>query len=198
VAASVLVHALCFSNFGIPGTSMRSQGKAGPITAVHARLSPARSSSSATVWHAPPGPWTFSTGDEESRSRGAPDAHGMAATVAHTSGAHVTSHGGAHVLLLANTWHDASEVDVRAEPLEPVKLVYPVELDGTGISGHVRLRLFIDERGAVIRAEIDSSRPEHVFDRSAIQGWESVRFTPASKNGVAVKSQKLLELHFLP
>lgn len=87
---------------------------------------------------------------------------------------------------------------MRAEPLAPVELAYPVELEGTGIVGQVRARLFIDERGVVIKAEIAASKPDSMFDKSAIEGWRWARFTPASKNKVAVKSQKLLQLDFQP
>lgn len=87
---------------------------------------------------------------------------------------------------------------MRAEPLAPVELAYPVELEGTGIVGQVRVRLFIDERGVVIKAEIAASKPDHMFDKSALERWRWVRFTPARKSGVDVESQKLLQLDFHP
>lgn len=87
---------------------------------------------------------------------------------------------------------------MRAECIALVELAYPVELEGTGIVGQVRVRLLIDERGVVIKAEIAASKPDRVFDKSALEGWRSARFTPARKNGVAVKSQKLLQISFQP
>ena len=95
-------------------------------------------------------------------------------------------------------WYTATEVDVRAEPIGEVRLEYPMDLDGTGIPGRVRLLLFIDERGVVTRMQITEAEPARLFDAAAMQAWTDVKFSPAQKNGVAVKSQKLLELSFRP
>jgi protein TonB len=62
----------------------------------------------------------------------------------------------------------------------------------------VRLLLFIDERGVVTRMQIDEAEPARLFDAAAMRAWTDVKFSPAQKNGVAVKSQKLLELSFRP
>ena len=95
-------------------------------------------------------------------------------------------------------WYTASELDVRAEPVSEVSLAYPEELEGTGIPGRVRLLLFIDERGVVRRMQITDAEPARIFDKAALAAWTDVRFSPAKKAGVAVKSQKLLELDFRP
>ncbi|HEX2830879.1 MAG TPA: TonB family protein [Burkholderiales bacterium] len=95
-------------------------------------------------------------------------------------------------------WYTASELDVRAAPLGEVFLDYPEELEGTGIPGRVHLLLFIDERGVVRRMHIVDAEPAKLFDKAATRAWQDVRFSPALKGGVAVKSQKLLELDFRP
>ena len=95
-------------------------------------------------------------------------------------------------------WYTAAEVDVRAEPIGDVSVDYPEELEGSGIPGRVRLLLFIDERGVVQRMRITESEPARVFDKAALRAWTGVTFSPAKKSGVAVKSQKLLELDFRP
>jgi TonB family protein len=95
-------------------------------------------------------------------------------------------------------WYTATELDVRAEPLGEVHLDYPDELEGTGIPGRVRLLLFIDERGVVRKMQITTAEPARLFDKAAMHAWTDVRFSPAKKGGVAVKSQKLLELAFRP
>jgi TonB family protein len=101
-------------------------------------------------------------------------------------------------LPLPDKWYTAAELDVRAEPLGEVILDYPEALEGTGIPGRVRLMLYIDERGIVRRMEITESEPARLFDKAAMRAWAQVRFSPAKKGGVPVKSQKLLELDFRP
>jgi TonB family protein len=94
-------------------------------------------------------------------------------------------------------WYTAEEVDVRAEPLTPVNLVYP-EQSAHRIRGRVRIALFIDERGWVRKAQVLASEPERLFDDAAIRAWQEVRFSPALKDDLPVKSEKLLEMDFTP
>jgi TonB family protein len=94
-------------------------------------------------------------------------------------------------------WHTAEEVDVRAEPLTPVNLGYPEHL-AARIRGRVRIALFIDELGWVRKAQVLASEPERFFDLVAIQAWQDVRFSPALKGDLPVKSEKLLEIDFVP
>jgi TonB family protein len=95
-------------------------------------------------------------------------------------------------------WYTASELDLRAEPLDEVRLIYPEELEGTGIPGRVRVLLFIDERGVVRKTQVTEAEPARLFDKAAQRAWVDMRFAPAKKGGVAVKSQKLLEMAFNP
>jgi TonB family protein len=62
----------------------------------------------------------------------------------------------------------------------------------------VRLLLHIDERGVVRKAHVEESLPEGMFDDAALSAWTDVRFSPALKDGLAVKSRKLLEISFSP
>jgi TonB family protein len=97
---------------------------------------------------------------------------------------------------LPDKWYTAAEVDVRAEPRNNPNLEYPQTLAMSGVSGTVRLRIFIDERGIVRKVELADPGPEQAFDAIAQRAWDEVRFSPAIRNGVPVKSQKLLELDF--
>ena len=74
----------------------------------------------------------------------------------------------------------------------------PRELAASGVVGRVTLLLHIDERGIVRKAQVEESLPEGVFDSAALSAWADVRFSPAMKDGLAVKSRKLLEISFLP
>ncbi|MCC7487851.1 MAG: TonB family protein [Burkholderiales bacterium] len=101
-------------------------------------------------------------------------------------------------LPVPDKWHLASEVDVRAEPITSVALRYPENLRGEPVAGVVRLRLFIDEGGVVRKLQIAASEPAGVFDDAARSAWQEVRFSPARRNGTAVKSQKLIEVTYQP
>jgi TonB family protein len=66
------------------------------------------------------------------------------------------------------------------------------------MGGRVQIALFIDEVGMVRKAKIVASHPERMFDDEALKGWEEIRFSPALKDGQPVKSEKLLEIDFIP
>jgi protein TonB len=95
-------------------------------------------------------------------------------------------------------WFPAEELSVRAEPLDNVHIDYPPELAASGALGAVRLLLHIDERGFVRKAHVEASLPHDAFGDAALNAWKQVRFTPAQKDGVAVKSRKRLEISFSP
>jgi protein TonB len=94
-------------------------------------------------------------------------------------------------------WYTASEVDTRAEPITDIHLRYPANLTER-VVGKVRVRVFIDEGGVVRKLLIAGSDPPGLFDEAAKQVWQDVRFSPARKNGAPVKSQKLIELNYVP
>lgn len=98
----------------------------------------------------------------------------------------------------ADKWFSADELDVRAEPLRDISIDYPAALQSTGTVGRVQVLLFIDERGFVRRSRVVAATPEGFFEKAALEPWNDVRFSPAMKNGAAVKSRKLIELYFSP
>lgn len=100
--------------------------------------------------------------------------------------------------LLPEKWYTAEELDLRAEPLGAVNIVYPEALGLKRIRGHVRLAIFIDEHGWVRNTRVIRAEPEQIFDEAAMKGWREVRFSPAVKDGRAVKSEKWLEVEFTP
>ena len=97
---------------------------------------------------------------------------------------------------MPDKWYTATELDVRAEPRNSPALQYPQELAASGLSAKVRIVLYIDERGIVRKMQLAESGSEQAFDVAATKAWGAMRFSPAMKNGVAVKSQKVLELDF--
>ena len=102
------------------------------------------------------------------------------------------------LLPLPDVWFAAEELSVRAEPLTDVQIHYPPVLEGSGMAGWTRVLLHIDERGLVRKAHIEASSPDASFGEAALSAWKEVRFSPALKDGMAVKSRKVLEISFLP
>ena len=185
IALSVGLHLVTALGAGRLDLAARRFGDAAPVrTTLHATLQPgngARPSVAQTADHA-------ATGRDDAPA-------GTPVETASPAAASAGSEGLA--LPVPDKWYTASEVDVRAEPLTDVRLHYPENL-AAPVTGKVRMRLFIDEGGVVRRLQIASSEPPGLFDEAAKLAWEDVRFSPARRNGAAVKSQKLLELTYAP
>jgi TonB family protein len=94
-------------------------------------------------------------------------------------------------------WFKRSELDTVATPVTAVKLDYP-EATKSSSPARIEVRLFIDERGIVRKTAIESPGPERAFDDAAMRAWHHVRFSPATKDGSAVKSQQVIEVAFQP
>jgi len=93
-------------------------------------------------------------------------------------------------------YYTAQEVDVRATP---AKLTTRTRTEANLMLGRfvrVKLRLFISETGHVDR--FDVLEAEGLADPATLNDIREVRFLPAQKDGLAVKSQKIIELSFLP
>jgi protein TonB len=71
---------------------------------------------------------------------------------------------------------------------------YPRAAAARAISGATRLRLRIDETGAVRNAEILASTPPDVFDTAALRLARDLRYQPARRNGGPVACRYELEL----
>lgn len=179
IAGSIALHALTIGAY-VPGSGGDAATPApAPGTVLHAVLAPAPLAQSPDQ-----------AADSRSGSR--------KARIDARAATRDAGPGDAATIPLPDKWYTASELDVRAEPLTREKLDYPAELGPLGPSGNVRVKLFIDERGIVRKAQIARSGPEAAFDRAALEAFRDVRFSPALKAGIAVKSQKLLELDFTP
>lgn len=90
------------------------------------------------------------------------------------------------------------EVDVRAQPINMPVLVYPEKAQQMRIGGLVRLRVYLNESGKIDKVNVVAANPPGVFEESALSALLATSFTPAQKNGHAVKSQKLIEIKFDP
>lgn len=94
------------------------------------------------------------------------------------------------------TWYPAKQVDVHPRAVNSIRPDYPaIAVDGE-IEGSVVLLLLIDEAGNVKEASVAEAQPEEVFDESALAAFRMARFTPAQKNGRAVKSRVLIRVSY--
>lgn len=196
-AASIALHALTLVAYGPAGVMSALYSGPAANSVLHATLMPvekgllAQSIEPAARPAVPEHDQTPPPGDETRESASSsPDVLATASPRAGTPGG--------LDLPFPEKWFTAEELDVRAEPLTAVQLVYPPELNGSGAAGRVRVLLFVDERGVVRKSHITAAEPEGLFDDAALKTWDTVRFAPAMKDGVAVKSQKLLEVDFQP
>ena len=98
----------------------------------------------------------------------------------------------------ADNYLAASELDVRAEPLNEVDLVYPQLAYQLRTRGKVMLRLLINEHGGIDQVSVLDSEPRGTFEEAALAATWALRFSPAKKGGRNVKSQKTIEVNFDP
>ena len=100
-------------------------------------------------------------------------------------------------------------VQPNARPMKPYRAISSprrtvsrgvtlVELMVAIAIGLLLVAVIVDEGGVVRKLQIAESEPPGLFDEAAKLGWQDVRFLPARLNGVAVKSQKLIELNYTP
>ena len=90
------------------------------------------------------------------------------------------------------TYLSSGGLDPPPRPLDDIDPVVPPEAGPRG--GVVVLRLFINERGGVDKAEVLSSTPPGLFDAAALEAFGNARFSPGYFAGVPVKSQVTFEV----
>lgn len=98
--------------------------------------------------------------------------------------------------LRAADYLPTSKLDVRPGIKTRVEPAYPERAARRFISGKVRIRLFISERGTVDRVIVVKSEPQGFFEESAEQAFSAARFSPGMKGGRPVKVQMLLEVDY--
>lgn len=97
----------------------------------------------------------------------------------------------------AQLYYPALELDERAQPVTDIDIA-PPQGKGADYVGVVRLELHIDRDGTVEDVTVvDSSVPQE-FQDAAAAAFRAARFTPARKDGQAVKSRKIIEVTYGP
>jgi TonB family protein len=100
--------------------------------------------------------------------------------------------------VLAARYLPLRQVDAPARARNMVPLVYPQNPLIWKLAGKVRLRLLINELGAVDAAEVVSAEPEGEFEEAALAAARRLVYDPALRNGRPVKSEKFIEVTFDP
>lgn len=95
-------------------------------------------------------------------------------------------------------YYNAREVDVRAEPLNEVDLVYPKIAYQNRTRGKVRLNLYLNQDGGIDKVDVVEAAPRGIFEEAALAATHALRFSPATKWGRPVKSRKTIEVVFDP
>ncbi|HEV8645721.1 MAG TPA: TonB family protein [Burkholderiales bacterium] len=101
-------------------------------------------------------------------------------------------------LPLLDYYYSSREVDEPAKAVGDALLVYPHEALQLRVSGEVKLRLFIDEFGSLVRSEVVSADPPGIFEEAALQALNGMRFSPARKGEQTVRSQRTVQITFDP
>jgi len=93
-------------------------------------------------------------------------------------------------------YYTSAEVDMKATPLEMKTRPRTSANFPLGRIATAKLRLFINERGTLDSYQILEAK--RLPDRALLEDFREVRFRPAERKGEAVKSQKVVEISFIP
>lgn len=92
---------------------------------------------------------------------------------------------------------DFVNVDVKPNKLNEVKPDFPPLARQNNFEGRVYIKVTIDENGKVINAEIvKCPEPDYGVKESCINAAKKLKFSPAIKNGVKVKTSMVLNFYF--
>jgi len=101
---------------------------------------------------------------------------------------------GLDLKIILDDYYTSREVDVRAEPVNDVQLVYPRLAYQNRVRGKVMLRILINERGGIDQVSVLESEPRGTFEEAALTATWALQFSPAKKHGRSVKSRKDIEV----
>ena len=96
----------------------------------------------------------------------------------------------------APVYYTAKQLDLKATPLEMKTRVQTPDNFPLGRIATVKLRLFINEQGGVDDYQILAA--DQLPSRTLLHDVREIRFRPAERAGRPVKSQKVVEISFIP
>ncbi len=92
----------------------------------------------------------------------------------------------------------ARDLDVYPQPLNRIEPAYPQTALAGEIGASVTLLLLIDESGQVTDASVVDASAQDEFNESALRALTATAYSPAQKNGHAVRSRILVKVDFDP
>jgi len=95
-------------------------------------------------------------------------------------------------------YYPARQLDVYPALMQPVNLDYPRHAANDNVGGRVLLMVLIDEAGGVRELSIIDAGPARFFEDSLRAAFSEARFSPARKDGRAVKSRVLIGVDYRP
>ena len=99
-------------------------------------------------------------------------------------------------LLSDPAWYTSKDLDVFPRALTPLDLAYPATASGE--AGEVSVLAMIDEWGSVIDVTVVKAEPAGQFEEPGLRAVKAARFSPAQREGRAVRSQIVVKLRFGP
>ena len=101
-------------------------------------------------------------------------------------------------VLVDPTWYEARDLDLYPRALAPVEPEYRPSAGSEGVSGELTLVLRIDETGIVQDAQVVDAQPPGYFEDAALVAFRSARFSPAQREGRAVRSRIAIRVRMRP
>ena len=95
-------------------------------------------------------------------------------------------------------YYPARQLDVYPALLEPLELAYPEHAAREQVVGQVTVMLLIDANGVVDEVAVVAAEPAGYFEEAAQASFAAARFSPARKDGRAVKSRVLISVTYGP
>jgi protein TonB len=95
------------------------------------------------------------------------------------------------------TYYSAKQLDVYPQPLAPIRLDYPESAASAKVDGRLLVLVLIDEFGVVNEVSVVESQPQGYFEEAAVASFRAARFSPAQRQGHAVKSRVMLRVKYL-
>ena len=95
--------------------------------------------------------------------------------------------------LPAPTYYTTDRLTKRPMPTAIVELDTP-ETWPIAVSGRIVMKLWINEFGEVIAADVEQSELPEIFSKTAVAAFKRLRFTPGERNGKPVGTMMRIEV----
>jgi periplasmic protein TonB len=97
-----------------------------------------------------------------------------------------------------STYYSARELDVYPAPLSPLTFGYPERAEREHVSGTVSFMVLIDAAGMIDSIKLIAAEPPGYFEDAARAAFAAARFSPARRNGQAVRSRVQISVDYNP